>query len=107
VSRSRLAWGAKNGLTLGCGAFSRVGFWLWYAVPAGALLTATPVLGALLYGTYGLVRGLGPWGLVYASRLRGWDELRIELVAGGDLARAASALALTVLAVATIVAVAL
>jgi hypothetical protein len=43
---------------LGFGATSRIGFSLWYAVPVGALLLGSPVLGAAAYGAYGLVRGL-------------------------------------------------
>src|SRR3712207_8459275 len=38
---------------------SRIGFWLWYAIPLGAFLVGDPWLGAVVYGTYGFVRGLG------------------------------------------------
>lgn len=79
VSQGSVAWASKNGLTLGSGMASRVGFWMWYAVPAGALLFASPRLGAVLYGTYGLTRGLGPWGSCSSlatgragRRRRGW-----------------------------------
>lgn len=57
-------WAVRNGLALGWGATSRIGFWLWYAIPVGAALSGRPVLGAALYGTYGAVRGLALWGLV-------------------------------------------
>jgi hypothetical protein len=59
VHRGPLRWATRNGLTLGFGATSRIGFWLWYAVPLGAFLLGDPELGAVIYGTYGLIRGLG------------------------------------------------
>lgn len=57
-------WAARNGLVLGWGATSRIGFWLWYAIPVGALLVARADLGAALYGAYGAARGLGLWGII-------------------------------------------
>ncbi len=59
VHRGPLRWATRNGLTLGFGATSRIGFWLWYVVPLGAFLLGDPRLGAIIYGTYGLVRALG------------------------------------------------
>ena len=65
-----LWWAIRNGVTLGFGATSRIGFLLWYVVPIGALLFGSPALGAAIYGTYELVRGaaapailLGTWRL--------------------------------------------
>jgi hypothetical protein len=59
VNRGPLKWATRNGLALGFGATSRIGFWLWYVVPLGAFLVGDPVLGAVIYGTYGLTRSLG------------------------------------------------
>ena len=59
VRRGPLAWAVQNGLTLGFGATSRIGFWLWYAIPLGAFLVGNPLFGAVTYGTYGLFRALG------------------------------------------------
>ena len=59
VQKGPLRWATQNGLTLGFGATSRIGFWLWYVVPLGAFLLGDPRLGATIYGTYGLVRALG------------------------------------------------
>jgi hypothetical protein len=59
VHRGPLAWAIQNGLTLGFGATSRIGFWLWYAIPLGAFLVGDPLFGAVTYGTYGLLRALG------------------------------------------------
>jgi hypothetical protein len=59
IHRGPLRWATRNGLALGFGATSRIGFWLWYAVPLGAFLVGDPGVGAVIYGTYGLVRGLG------------------------------------------------
>lgn len=59
VHKGPLRWAVQNGLALGFGATSRIGFWLWYAIPLGAFLVGDPRLGAVVYGAYGLVRGLG------------------------------------------------
>jgi hypothetical protein len=59
VNRGPLRWATRNGLALGFGATSRIGFWLWYVVPLGAFLVGDSVLGAVIYGTYGLTRSLG------------------------------------------------
>jgi hypothetical protein len=59
VHKGPLRWATQNGLALGFGATSRIGFWLWYVIPLGALLLGDPWLGAVVYGTYGLIRGLG------------------------------------------------
>lgn len=64
VHMGPLRWATVNGLALGCGATSRIGFWLWYAVPIGALLTGRPELAAVIYGTYGTVRGLAVWAVI-------------------------------------------
>lgn len=58
VNRGPLRWATRNGLALGFGATSRIGFWLWYVVPLGAFLVGDPVLGMVIYGTYGLTRSL-------------------------------------------------
>jgi hypothetical protein len=62
-----------NGLSLGFGGGTRIGFAVWYFVPAGAFLLANPVLGALVYGAYGLTRGSAPWIIVAAVELRSFD----------------------------------
>jgi hypothetical protein len=59
-----LRWSIYNGAALGIGAVSRIGFWLWYAVPVGAILVARPDAGAALYGVYAATRGLAVWGLL-------------------------------------------
>ena len=59
VHRGAITWAIQNGLALGFGATSRIGFWLWYAIPLGAFLVGNPVFGAVTYGTYGLLRALG------------------------------------------------
>jgi hypothetical protein len=53
------AWATRTGAVLGSGAFTRIGFWLWYAIPAGALLAGDFWLGAASYGAYGFSRSGG------------------------------------------------
>jgi hypothetical protein len=57
LRRGPLAWSVRNGASLGLGVFTRLGFWSWYAVPLGALLTGSAVGGSVVYGLYGLTRG--------------------------------------------------
>lgn len=64
VHTGPLRWAVRNGLALGFGATSRIGFWLWYAIPLGALLFARPDLGAVIYGTYSLTRGMAVWVII-------------------------------------------
>jgi hypothetical protein len=59
VHRGPLRWAIRNGLALGFGATSRIGFWLWYVVPLGAFLVGDSRFGAVIYGTYGMIRALG------------------------------------------------
>lgn len=58
VRQGSLPWAFKNGSALGVGAVSRIGFPLWYVVPLGSILLASPRVGAALYGAYGLARAL-------------------------------------------------
>jgi hypothetical protein len=67
-------WALRNGISLGCGATRRVGFWLWYAVPLGALLSGSTRGGAILYGAFSITRSLAaPAILVVATRRTSWD----------------------------------
>jgi hypothetical protein len=91
-----LRWALVNGGTLGFGATSRLGFWLWYAVPAGSLLSADPALGAAIYGTYGFVRGIASVALVVRGWGGGLDRIALRLLA---LSRPARRLAAADLAV--------
>lgn len=59
-----LRWAARNGAALGLGFTSRIGFWLWYAVPTGALLFADPRVGGVIYGLYGATRAWSVWLLL-------------------------------------------
>ncbi len=65
VNKGPLRWATRNGLTLGFGATSRIGFWLWYVIPLGAFLVGDWMLGAVIYGTYGLVRALGAMVILF------------------------------------------
>lgn len=85
-----IKWAVYNGVVLGNGATSRIGFWLWYLVPGAALLAGSPLRGAIVYGAYGLARGLWP-GLitVVANARSGWDY-SLALITMGPLARTAT-----------------
>jgi hypothetical protein len=73
IDQGWLRWAVKNGAALSLGVTTRLGFPVWYAIPAICLLGASPVIGALTWGLYGLlrtglsvtagVRQVGPGGL--------------------------------------------
>jgi len=86
VHKGPAKWAIQNGLALGCGATSRIGFWLWYSVPLGAFLLASPLAGAAIYGLYGATRGMAVWAIVLglAPKHANWDAwlLRHKETAG-------------------------
>jgi hypothetical protein len=104
VNMGALQWATRNGLTLGLGATSRIGFWLWYVIPVGAFLIGDPVASGIIYGTYGLVRALGavviPLGMM---RLK--TDISDRLVEGYGVARVLTAGQLVFLGVATAIVV--
>jgi hypothetical protein len=55
-----LSGSAMNGAALGAGFMTRIGYWAWYVLPAGVLLMGRIDLGILLFGAYGLTRGIVP-----------------------------------------------
>lgn len=106
VFKGPLPWAMKNGLALGLGATSRIGFPLWYAVPVGALLLGSPVLGAAAYGAYGLVRAL-PAPLLLIIMRRSKRDLSGWLIGKNESARVLTAGELLFLGVVTAVVVGL
>ncbi len=64
-----LTGAALNGAALGTGFLTRVGYWLWYAIPA-ACVVAGPARAALIFGTYGLARGSAPGVAIVQMILR-------------------------------------
>jgi hypothetical protein len=76
VHKGPTKWAIQNGLALGCGATSHIGFWLWYAMPLGAFLIASPWAGAAIYGIYGITRGMAVWAIILglARKRENWDE---------------------------------
>ncbi|HEU0127902.1 MAG TPA: hypothetical protein VFQ48_04765 [Pseudonocardiaceae bacterium] len=79
LQRGPYRWAVLNGAALGVGATTRLGYWLWYLVPVGSFATGTPLLGALIYGAYGLARSL-PALLLYLDMRRGSGRLSRALL---------------------------
>jgi hypothetical protein len=99
-----MRWATLNGAALGTGAGSRLGFWLWYVIPLAGLLSADPLLGALVWGAYGLARATAATLMILAARERGGvDAVGLWLVRHNSAARRAAAAELAVLAVAVAV----
>jgi hypothetical protein len=64
-------WAARNGVTLGFGAFTRLGFWLWFVIPVGAIVSGSPLIGSLGWGAYAFVRTASAgWLLLLTDRRR-------------------------------------
>ena len=62
-------WALRNGIALGIGITTRIGFWIWYVVPVSAFLIGRPLEGAIVYGTYGIVRGATVWPALLLYRV--------------------------------------
>jgi hypothetical protein len=106
VHKGPVKWAIQNGLALGCGATSRIGFWLWYVVPIGAFLIASPWVGAAIYGVYSTTRGMAVWAITLglARRLENWDEW---LLGQKETAHMVAATQLLLLGIAVVIAVGL
>lgn len=102
-----LRWAARNGFTLGLGAISRIGFPLWYVVPAGAFLVARPDLGIAIYGTYSMVRGMAVWPLILGGFRWLGKDYQDWLIGCARAARVLAATQLVLLGVVVVVAVGL
>lgn len=77
IHAGALRWAACNGATLGVGAASRIGFWLWYAIPVGSILFGRLEAGAIVYGVYGAMRGVAAWGILFGlQRIVGPEWVR-------------------------------
>jgi len=104
VHKGPIVWAIQNGLALGFGATSRIGFWLWYTIPLGAFLVGNPVFGAVTYGTYGLLRALG--AVVVLLIIMGTKvDISDWLIERHDTARVLATGQLTLLGVATAIVV--
>jgi hypothetical protein len=106
VHKGPFLWAVQNGVALGFGATSRIGFSLWYAVPVGALLLGSPILGAAAYGAYGLVRGLAA-PVILLVKMRWKSDVSPWLIRNSETARVLTAGELLFLGVVTAVVVGL
>lgn len=92
VRQGAVPWAVKNGAALGFGGFTRLGFALWYAIPAGAVLLGSPAAGAVLWGLYGLLRASGALAIWLVQARSSFDVLwlgeqrrRAEVLTGAYL----------------------
>lgn len=89
-----IPWAVLNGAALGCGATSRLGFWAWYLIPAGALLLGDPIGSAVAYTAYGLARGSIPSVLLWCNGRRrrpDFGDIAVWLIRRYPIARRVSA----------------
>lgn len=75
VERGGIGWGVRNGLSLGFGGTTRIGFALWYAIGFGALLAGSWPAGAIIYGSYGFTRGAGALVLMAVAKRTSADQV--------------------------------
>lgn len=105
-----LRWALRNGLSLGCGAMSRIGFWSWFLIPFSAFLVGDVVIGVLVYGVYGLARGACGGALTFVAKVgerRGLtsDDIAVALLGRVTLARRVSGALLLTASAGAVVAV--
>lgn len=84
VWRGPVVWPLLNGAALGFGATTRLGFWLWYAIPGGAFLMGDPTVGAAIWGAYGFTRTSSAVVLWYGHAFRSDSDKErwIQRIAG-------------------------
>lgn len=70
VEGGPIGWAVRTGAALGLGITTRIGFWSWFLVPLGAILTGQVVGGASVYGTYGFTRAMGAVVVLGVARVR-------------------------------------
>jgi len=105
MSSGAVGWAVRNGLALGTGASSRLGFILWYVVPTAALLSANVALGAGIFATYGFFRTAAAYAIIRAARTRDFETVADALHGGSRLAHRAAAAQLTVVGLTTLIVV--
>lgn len=74
LEQGPIRWASINGFLLGTGLSSRIGYWLFYAVPVGCFVLASPSVAAGIGAEYGLVRlgiasYLGMWMHLHPDRM--------------------------------------
>ena len=102
LRKGALRWAARNGWVLGTGVTTRIGFWLWFVVPFGALFVGDLALGMLVYGMYGTIRGLAVWVILGATRAWGGNVVAGWLLGRQKTARLGAASYLGVVGVAVV-----
>jgi len=87
-----LRWAAVNGAVLGAGFTTRIGFALFYLVPAAALLVGNALVGAAVYAAYAFSRTGGSYVFLHADRSgRGFEATADAMYRRRSTARAACA----------------
>jgi hypothetical protein len=103
MDRGPLRWAWLNGGALGLGFTTRLGFALWYVVPASSLLSGSPLLGALIYGVYGLMRGAGALLIIFAARRSNFGTVSGFLLDAKVSAKALAGHILLAISIATLI----
>ena len=75
MDRGWLPWSLRNGGALGTGAMTRIGFPLWFVVPTVCFVLGDPLVGAVVFGSYGFARGLGAVLIIVAARRRSFASV--------------------------------
>lgn len=66
-------WAFIDGAMLGLGWATRIQYAVWYVIPIAAFLYADPLVGAVIYGAYGVGRMWGTW-LIPILRRRTYES---------------------------------
>jgi hypothetical protein len=99
-------WALLNGAALGSGFLSRIGVVSYYALPVACVGFGDPVLGAVVFGTYGIARGFAVWPWLAALRFGdgiAHDTLAESLFRRHTLAKRVGAFVLLVISTVTVV----
>lgn len=100
VHQAPWRWAVLTGAALGCGAWTRIGFPIWYVLPLIGVATTSFLIAAACWGTYGCIRALASvlLGARQIRAKRGPDVAR-DLMLGRSIRIAADAIALAAVTV--------
>lgn len=102
LARGPLSWAIRNGVAIGFGGMTRLGFWLWYVVPIGAFLSGSLLLGALGYGIYSTTRTLSAGGIHRMVTHGRVDPAGVKVLLMSGRARRVASKVLMVVGIATV-----
>lgn len=76
-------WALIDGSALGLGWMTRIQYAVWYVIPLAAIASGSPILGGLIFLSYGFGRMWGTWSIPVVQASGWWsaEDLSVRLLA--------------------------